>query len=77
MAGLWVVSVEADLASCSVSAGDRDGLQLVHLRPDILGGALTLVELAIHVSPDGLHIVMHHRQSEAHRHQRDHRERHR
>jgi len=66
LASLWIVSVESDLTSSSVSAGDGDALQLVHLSPYVLGCALALVELAVHVATDVLHVVVHHRQSEAH-----------
>jgi len=43
MASLWVMSVVANLSSSSVSAGDRDRLQLVDFSPDVLGGPLALV----------------------------------
>jgi len=64
----------AGLTSGTVAAHDRDGLEVVDLRPDVLGGALALAQLAVHGVADVLHILVEHGQGEAHRDEGDDRE---
>jgi len=69
-----VAGAVAGLTSGTVASCNRDGLQVVDLRPDVLGGALALAELSVHGVAHVLHILVEHGQGEAHGDERDDRE---